>query len=365
MLRDADTAMYRAKARASGGTQFFSARHRTELLRHIALTAALETAIRDGALEVRYQPIVSIADGQILALEALVRWRDPIHGRVPPEEFIPLAEENGLIVALGHYVLGEVAPQIGRWRHEQPGTLPLGVFVNVSPQELSSPEFVGTVTETLRANGLSHSDIAFELTERAFISQVNRTLIKNLAELTNSGGHIVLDDFGTGYSALVIVAALPARRAQDRPRVHSGDSHSRRPGPDRQGDHWPRQSPGDVGDRRRRRAPGAARLPAASGVRRSTGIPVCPATASQPGCPFPVDHWPLTSGVAGSALGGQFPDRTLHSRGGLCPRGHRGSGEFDHGGPHGPVVDPGVAQGRDVRRCQPKARCQHDARLRA
>jgi Amt family ammonium transporter len=209
LLRDADTAMYRAKARASGGTQFFSARHRTELLRHIALTTALETAIRDGALEVRYQPIVSISGGQILALEALVRWRDPTYGRVPPEEFISLAEENGLIVPLGRYVLGEVAPQVARWRQEQPGTLPLGVFINASPQELSSPEFVPFVAETLRGHGLTHSDIAVELTEQAFISQANGTLIKNLAELTKIGVHIVLDDFGTGYSALASLRRFP------------------------------------------------------------------------------------------------------------------------------------------------------------
>jgi len=209
LLRDADTAMYRAKARAKGGIEFFAPRLRTELLRPIALKTALETAIRDGELEVRYQPIVSIADGRILALEALVRWLHPMWGWVQPDEFIPLAEENGTIVALGRYVLGEVASQIAQWRREQPGTLPLGVFINASPQELSSPEFVPFVAETLGGHGLTNADIALELTERAFISEINRTLTKNLAELTEIGVHIVLDDFGTGYSALASLQRFP------------------------------------------------------------------------------------------------------------------------------------------------------------
>ena len=209
LLRDADTAMYRAKARARGGTEFFAPRLRTELLRRVALSTALETAVRDGELEVRYQPIVSITDGRILALEALVRWLHPMWGWVQPDEFIPLAEENGMIVALGRYVLGAVASQIAQWRREQPGTLPLGVFINASPQELSSPEFVPFVAETLRGHGLTNSDIAVELTERAFISQTNRTLTTNLAELTEIGVHIVLDDFGTGYSALASLQRFP------------------------------------------------------------------------------------------------------------------------------------------------------------
>jgi diguanylate cyclase (GGDEF)-like protein/PAS domain S-box-containing protein len=209
LLRDADTAMYQAKAHARGGIEFFAPRLRTELLRPIALKTALETAIRDGGLEIRYQPIVSITDGRILALEALVRWLHPIWGRVHPDEFIPLAEKNGMIVALGRYVLGAVAPQIAQWRQEQPGTLPLGVFVNASPQELSSSEFVDAVADTLRDNGLGHSDIALELTERAFISQINLTLTKNLAKLTKIGVHIVLDDFGTGYSALASLQRFP------------------------------------------------------------------------------------------------------------------------------------------------------------
>jgi EAL domain-containing protein (putative c-di-GMP-specific phosphodiesterase class I) len=130
-------------------------------------------------------------------------------GWVQPDEFIPLAEENGTIVAVGRYVLGEVASQIAQWRREQPGTLPLGVFINASPQELSSPEFVPFVAETLRGHGLTNSDITVELTERAFISEINRTLTQNLAELTKIGVHIVLDDFGTGYSALASLQRFP------------------------------------------------------------------------------------------------------------------------------------------------------------
>lgn len=209
LLRDADTAMYRTKATAKGGIEFFGPALRAELLRPLALSTALESALRDNELEVHYQPIVSIADGQILALEALVRWLHPIWGRVQADEFIPLAEENGLIVPLGRYVLGEVARQIAHWRRQKPGALPLGVFINTSPQELSKPDFVPFVTETLREHGLSTSDIAFELTERVFISEGNRTLTENLAEFTKIGVRIVLDDFGTGYSALASLQRFP------------------------------------------------------------------------------------------------------------------------------------------------------------
>ena len=209
LLRDADTAMYRTKATAKGGIEFFGPALRTAFLRPLALSAALENALRDDELEVHYQPIVSIADGQILALEALVRWLHPTWGRVQADEFIPLAEENGLIVPLGRYVLVEVARQIAHWRRQKPGALPLGVFINASPQELSKPDFVPFVTETLREHGLSTSDIAFELTERVFISESNRTLIENLAELTKIGVRIVLDDFGTGYSALASLQRFP------------------------------------------------------------------------------------------------------------------------------------------------------------
>lgn len=227
LLRDADTAMYRAKAGAKGGTEFFAPRLRTELVRRLALSRALETAVRDGELHVQYQPIVSITDNRILALEALARWLHPMWGWVRPDEFIPIAEENGMIPAVGRYVLAAAAPHMAKWRHDHPDALPLGVFVNTSPQELSKPGVVRAVTQTLRANGLSTSDIAFELTERAFINESNRPLTKHLAEFSRIGVQIVLDDFGTGYSALASLQRLPLAALKiDRVFIQAIHSHN-------------------------------------------------------------------------------------------------------------------------------------------
>ncbi len=209
LLRDADMAMYRVKATGKNGFEFFDDALRAQLLRQVALRSALESVLRERSLELFYQPIVSLADGRILAVEALVRWQDPQWGWVQPGEFIPLAEANGLIVPLGRYVLDEAVRQTAQWRKQNPETLPLGVFVNVSPRELSEPSFVSFVTETLVEHGLTASDIAFELTERVFIDERNHTLNKNLADLAKAGIRIVLDDFGTGYSALASLNRFP------------------------------------------------------------------------------------------------------------------------------------------------------------
>ncbi len=209
LLRDADTAMYRAKATAKGGFEFFDAALRAELLRHLALDKALGDALRNNGLEVHYQPIVSLTKGTVLAFEALARWFHPTLGRVLPDEFIPAAEKSGLIVELGRYVIAEAARQAAQWRREQPGALPLGVFVNVSAGDLADPSFVRFVAETLHEHDLVAADISFELTERVFIDERDEVLGQNLADLTARGSRIVLDDFGTGYSALASLKRFP------------------------------------------------------------------------------------------------------------------------------------------------------------
>ena len=209
LLRDADIAMYRTKATARGGFEFFDAALRAELLRHLALDNALADALTNHELEVHYQPIVSLTDGTVLAFEALARWFHPTLGRVLPDEFIPAAEKSGLIVELGRYVIAEAARQAAQWRREQPGTLPLGVFVNVSAGDLADPRFVRFVAETLHEHDLVAADISFELTERVFIDERDEVLGQNLADLTASGSRIVLDDFGTGYSALASLKRFP------------------------------------------------------------------------------------------------------------------------------------------------------------
>ncbi len=209
LIRDADTAMYRAKTSGKARFDIFDTQLRNELLRHVELGAALELAIRSARLEVAYQPIVNVNGRRLLAAEALVRWTDEHFGEVSPSEFIPLAEESGLIVPLGRFVIESAAGQIAEWRRQAPGALPLGVFVNISPRELSEPGLASYVTETLDRHGLSNHDLALELTERAFIDEADPTVRENLGALIERGIRLVLDDFGTGYSALASLKRFP------------------------------------------------------------------------------------------------------------------------------------------------------------
>jgi EAL domain-containing protein (putative c-di-GMP-specific phosphodiesterase class I) len=209
LLRDADTAMYRAKTSGKARFDVFDADLRQELLRPVGLGASLEQALRNRQLELGYRPIVSVDDGQPMAVEAIVRWTDGRWGSVSPAEFVPLAEENGLIVPLGRFVLGEAAWQIARRRLEVPEALPFGILVNISPRELGEPGYATHVAATLAEHGLSSADLALELTERAFIDESNTTVNDNLTEITQNGIRLVLDDFGTGYSALASLKRFP------------------------------------------------------------------------------------------------------------------------------------------------------------
>jgi EAL domain-containing protein (putative c-di-GMP-specific phosphodiesterase class I) len=209
LLRDADVAMYRAKATQKGSFEFFDAAFRAALLRKVAVGRALKKALRDRTPEVYYQPIVSLVDSQMLAVEALVRWRDPQWGWVQPSEFIPIAEEDGTIVRLGRYVMGEAARAVAEWRRQSPAGLPLGVHINVSARELVDPDFADHVTATLAEHGLTSSDVAFEITERVFVNERQLTVSHNLEELGRLGIRLILDDFGTGYSALGYLARFP------------------------------------------------------------------------------------------------------------------------------------------------------------
>ena len=208
LLRNADIAMYQAKGEHRGGFDFFDRKIRARVLRELELGAALSDALQAGELTVHYQPIVSLRDGQVLAVEALARWPHPQWGWVEPTEFIPLAEKNGTIITLGTWLLAEVAGQAAAWRKQYPDALPLGVFANISPRQLSQPSFIAFLTETLRDHDANPSDIGIEITEHVFIPPVTQ-LDENLAALTQMGIRLSLDDFGTGYSALSSLMRFP------------------------------------------------------------------------------------------------------------------------------------------------------------
>jgi ammonium transporter, Amt family len=208
LMRDADSAMYQAKGAGRGRFSFFDWRQRARVQRDLELGAALGRAVQNDELLVHYQPIVSLTDGEVLAVEALARWLHPQWGWVSPAEFIPAAEKGGLIVPLGNWVLTEVARQAAAWRKQYPDALPLGVTVNASPQQLSQADFVPFMEALLSDHDISPGDLGIDITEHVFID-ASAQLDENLAVLSKMGIRFSLDDFGTGYSALSSLMRFP------------------------------------------------------------------------------------------------------------------------------------------------------------
>jgi len=211
VLRNADTAMYSAKAKNKGGFEVFDEAMRQRLLRELAIKDALGFALEHEQLEIDYQPIVSLDDRRVLGVEALVRFRHPGWRWMQPHEFIPVAEADGLIIPLGRFVFSESARQAARWRDRYAGALPLGVFVNVSPEELASPDYSAFVEATLRELNLPPAAVGIEITERSFIDGHDGHAAANIARLAALGVRLSLDDFGTGYSSLASLKRLPFR----------------------------------------------------------------------------------------------------------------------------------------------------------
>jgi diguanylate cyclase (GGDEF)-like protein/PAS domain S-box-containing protein len=206
LLRDADAAMYAAKADGKGGWRLFEpSMHETVRLR-LELKGALERGIEAGEFVLHDQPIVDVVSGQIRGMEALVRWTHPERGLVPPAEFIPLAEETGLIVPLGRWVLAEACRAAVRL--ENGGLNPPYMSVNLSPRQLQQPELVDEVKTALRKSGLAAERLILEITESAMMRDTD-LMIARLRSLGETGVRIAIDDFGTGYSSLNYLRHLP------------------------------------------------------------------------------------------------------------------------------------------------------------
>jgi diguanylate cyclase (GGDEF)-like protein/PAS domain S-box-containing protein len=206
MLRDADAAMYSAKEKGRGRVELFDADARVRAAGRLSAEAALRRAVEREEFVVLYQPIISIADERVVGAEALVRWDVPGEQRVSPTEFIPLAEETGLIVPLGQWVLDHACDQLREW-HEaglDPGT----VSVNVSARQLSAGSFAASVSDAIRRNRLKPGSLSFEITETVLMEDIERA-IEGLVGLKALGAHVAVDDFGTGYSSLAYLKRLP------------------------------------------------------------------------------------------------------------------------------------------------------------
>lgn len=208
ILRDADIAMYHAKAQGRACYQTFTVELRERILSQLALEEDLREALRQGALEVYYQPIVAVESSQPEGFEALVRWQHPVHGTVSPADFIPLAEETGLIVELDAFVLQAACQQVRQWQLRRAQPQPLFLSVNLSSQSFAQPELPQHLAHVLATSGFPAAELRLELTERVFVQQTAE-VAKNLADIRALGVQLYIDDFGTGYSSLSYLQHLP------------------------------------------------------------------------------------------------------------------------------------------------------------
>jgi len=207
ILRDADIAMYHAKQHGRARWMMFDQDMQEKALRRLQLEAALRVALDANDLTVSYQPIVTPDDGQIRGFEALVRWHHPEHGQISPAEFIPVAEEIGLISEIGLRVLRQACACLCRWQHEF-GCTDLTMSVNVSAVQLSEGDLVEQVERVLQESGIAHGTLKLELTESSVMADPDHSL-KVFHQLKALGVQLSLDDFGTGYSSLSHLRRLP------------------------------------------------------------------------------------------------------------------------------------------------------------
>jgi diguanylate cyclase (GGDEF)-like protein/PAS domain S-box-containing protein len=207
LLRNADLAMYLAKARGKGRCVEFQPDMLNLVMKRRELKVDLERAIEHDELILHYQPIFSLETGDVVGVEALVRWRHAERGVIPPTEFIPLAEETGLIVPIGRWVLEEACRQAKAWQVHVAGEHHFTVSVNLSARQLQEPGLARHVSETLKASGLQPNTIVLELTESAAMVDIETTLTR-LHGLKAMGVKLAIDDFGTGYSSLSYLLRL-------------------------------------------------------------------------------------------------------------------------------------------------------------
>lgn len=202
LMKNADLALYRAKREGKSTYQFFeqSLDEQARLRRQTELD--LRTALKDGDFELNFQPLYSIGQGRVVGFEALLRWNHPERGRVSPAEFIPLAEETGLILPIGEWVIREACHQASTWPDY------ISVAVNISPKQFTYPGLAGTILNALAASGLAPSRLELEITESIFIAEPEKTMA-TLHSLRDLGVRIALDDFGTGYSSLSYLRSFP------------------------------------------------------------------------------------------------------------------------------------------------------------
>ena len=208
LLRNADVAMYMAKDDGKGRATLFEPEMHIAAVERMQLEADLQWAIKRSEFTVHYQPIVELATARVTGMEALVRWNHPTRGMIPPVDFIPLAEETGLILPLGQWVLEEACRQAVQWEKDYPDKPPLAMSVNLSARQLQQRTLVDDVAEVLDSTGLHPDRLTLELTETMLMQDAG-DVVHRLTQLKQLGIHLAIDDFGTGYSSLSYLHKFP------------------------------------------------------------------------------------------------------------------------------------------------------------
>ena len=209
LMRDADAAMYQAKDRGRNRVEYFEAAHRDSVVRLHHLGNDLHRAIDRDEFALLFQPIVELRTGRLAGFEALVRWDHPERGIIPPADFIELAEDTGLIVAIGELVMDRAMQQLAAWKQRLGEAAdPLTVAINLSARQLGGPELIQQVSDALARSALDPSCVWFEITESALVIDVERSS-DVLHELRRLGVRFAIDDFGTGYSSLNYLQRFP------------------------------------------------------------------------------------------------------------------------------------------------------------
>jgi EAL domain-containing protein (putative c-di-GMP-specific phosphodiesterase class I) len=209
LLRNADTAMYQAKSLGRDNLQFFTSSMNSKVHERLSLREEMRTGLARSQFHLLYQPQIDLQTGRVFAVEALVRWQHPDLGLISPNKFIPAAEESGMIVPLGEWVLREACRQNKAW--QDAGVPAVSVCVNVSARQFRDRSWTARVKQALADSGLEPKYLELELTESLLMQDVERAIL-TMKELQALGVHFAIDDFGTGYSSLSALKNFPVAR---------------------------------------------------------------------------------------------------------------------------------------------------------
>lgn len=226
LLRNADTALYQAKEQGKARYAVFNAEMYEQAVARLQLETDLRWAIERQELRVYYQPIISLSTGRITGFEALIRWLHPERGLIMPAEFIPVAEETGLITQIGQWVLYEACQQLKQWQRQFPSYSSLSISVNLSSKQLSQISFVAQIDQILQQTELTPQSLKLEITESAIMARPDAAA-SVLEQLKNRGIQLCVDDFGTGYSSLAYLHRFPIDVLKiDRSFIHQIDEQA-------------------------------------------------------------------------------------------------------------------------------------------